>query len=189
MSAINSRISAENITSIFSEHPASDGIKYTLQYTVQQCIVPVFSRSLTKLQHKDTEYWRRLPYSHWPMLFGLYNISVYGDHVVLLPPILLSSLVSPEAVVKLRSPNEASSSTEYPAWTIEKIKSALDIGDEDEAEDHHDMLDDGPELSPFVPTSPGELVLAFALAVPSILFMIYLSIVCYRFICSKNYAR
>ena len=123
------------------------------------------------------------------MLFGLYNISVYGHHVVLLPPILLSSLVSPEAVVKLRSPNEASSSTEYPAWTIEKIKSALDIGDEDEAEDHHDMLDDGPELSPFVPTSPGELVLAFALAVPSILFIIYLSIVCYRFICSKNYAR
>ena len=51
------------------------------------------------------------------------------------------------------------------------------------------MMDDGPELSPFVPTSPGELVLAFALAVPSILFMIYLSIVCYRFICSKNYAR
>ena len=89
-----------------------------------------------------------------------------------------------------RSPNEASSSTEYPAWTIEKIKSALDIGDEDEADDHHDgMMDDGPELSPFVPTSPGELVLAFALAVPSILFMIYLSIVCYRFICSKNYAR
>ena len=149
----------------------------------------MFTRSLTKLQHKDTEYWRRLPYSHWPMLFGLYNISVYGDHVVLLPPILLSSLVSPEAVVKLRSPNEASSSTEYPAWTIEKIKSALDIGDEDEVEDHPDMLDDGPELSPFVPTSPGELVLAFALAVPSILFMIYLSIVCYRFICSKNYAR
>ena len=124
------------------------------------------------------------------MLFGLYNISVYGNHVVLLPPILLSSLVSPEAVVKLRSPNEATSSTEYPAWTIEKIKSALDIGDEDEVDDHHDgMMDDGPELSPFVPTSPGELVLAFALAVPSILFMIYLSIVCYRFICSKNYAR
>ena len=41
MSAINSRISAENITSIFSEHPASDGIKYA-QYT---CTVdkPVFS--------------------------------------------------------------------------------------------------------------------------------------------------
>ena len=56
MSAINSRISAENISSIFSAHPASDGIK-----------------SLSKLQHKDTDYWRRLPYSHWPMLFGLYN--------------------------------------------------------------------------------------------------------------------
>ena len=56
MSAINSMISAENISSIFSAHPASDGIK-----------------SLSKLQHKDTDDWRRLPYSHWPMLFGLYN--------------------------------------------------------------------------------------------------------------------
>jgi len=65
----------------------------------------------------------------------------------------------------------------------------LDLGDEDESDDNYDLLDDGPELSPFVPTSPGELVLAFALAVPSILFLIYLSIVCYRFICSKNYAK
>ena len=56
MSAINSKISAENISSIFSAHQASDGIK-----------------SLSKLQHKDTDDWRRLPYSHWPMLFGLYN--------------------------------------------------------------------------------------------------------------------
>ena len=100
---------------------------------------------------------------------------MYGNHVVLLPPILLSSLVSPEAVVKLRSPNEYPSETDYPAWTIDKIKSALDIGDEEDSDESHDMLDDGPELSPFVPTSPGELVLAFALAVPSILFLIYLS--------------
>ena len=172
LSAINSKISAENITNIFSAHPP-DGTK-----------------SLTKLQHKDSEYWRRLPYSHWPMLFGLYNISVYGNHVVLLPPILLSTVVSPEAVVRLRSPVDIlADTTDYPAWTFDKIKSALDLGDEDESDDNYDLLDDGPELSPFVPTSPGELVLAFALAVPSILFLIYLSIVCYRFICSKNYAK
>ena len=176
LSAMHGRISAENISNIFSAHPG-DSIK-----------------SLTKLQHRDPDYWRRLPYSHWPMLFGLYNISVYGNHLVLLPPILLSTVVSPEAVVKLRSPNEKPSEgvDNYPAWTIDKIKSALDMGDEDDGDnDYYDGLmgSDGPELSPFVPTSPGELVLAFALAVPSILFLIYLSIVCYRFICSKNYAK
>ena len=176
LSAMHGRISAENISSIFSAHPG-DSVK-----------------SLTKLQHKDPDYWRRLPYSHWPMLFGLYNISVYGNHLVLLPPILLSTVVSPEAVIKLRSPNEKPSEgvDNYPAWTIDKIKSALDMGDEDDGDnDYYDGLmgSDGPELSPFVPTSPGELVLAFALAVPSILFLIYLSIVCYRFICSKNYAK
>ena len=159
MSAIQGKISSQNISSISSAHP-SEGMK-----------------SLSKLQHRDGDYWRRLPYSHWPMLFGLYNISVYGENIVLLPPILLSHIVSPEAVVKLRSPNEKSPSSE--SWSLDNIKSALDMGDDEEAEDFQ-MYDDGPELSPFVPTSPGELVLAFALAVPSILFLIYLSIVCYR---------
>ena len=110
------------------------------------------------------------------MLFGLYKISVYGNNIVLLPPILLSNIVSPEAVVKLRSPNEKIPTD---SWSLDKIKSALDMGDDEETEDA-DMYDYGPELSPFVPTSPGELVLAFALAVPSILFLVYLSIVCYR---------
>ena len=45
--------------------------------------------------------WLRLPYSHWPMLFGLYNISVYGHRLVLLPPILLSTVVSPEVIIFL----------------------------------------------------------------------------------------
>ena len=34
--------------------------------------------------------------------------------------------------------------------------------------------EDGPELSPFVPTSPSELFLAFALCFPTMLFILYL---------------
>jgi len=173
LSAINGKATAENISNIISAHPP-DGIRKI--------------ETLTKLQYRDTDYWKRLPYSHWPMLFGLYNISVYGDHLTLLPPILLSMVISPEAVVKLRSPNEKDNVGDHPVWTLEKIKSALEIGDDDDLDDSMDLNDDGPELSPFVPTSPGELLLAFALAVPSILFLIYLSIVCYRFVCTKNYA-
>lgn len=135
------------------------------------------------LQHTQPDYWGRLPYSHWPMLFGLYNISVYGNSLVLLPPILLSTVVSPETAVNLRSPHEKTSSTESPDWSLEKIKSALELGEEDEADEYSG--DDGHIL---VPTSPGELLLAFTLAVPSLLFLVYLSCVCYRFVCTKNYA-
>jgi len=173
MSALNGRVTAENISNIISAHPP-DGIRKL--------------ETLNKLQYRDTDYWKRLPYSHWPMLFGLYNISVYGDHLVLLPPILLSMVISPEAVVKLRSPNEKDNVGDHPVWTLEKIKSALEIGEDDDLDDAMELNHDGPELSPFVPTSPGELLLAFALAVPSILFLVYLSIVCYRFVCTKNYA-
>ncbi|XP_023324568.1 uncharacterized protein LOC111698455 isoform X2 [Eurytemora carolleeae] len=94
-------------------------------------------------------------------------------------------VVSPEAVIQLRSPNELKAAPQQPVWTLENIKSSLDLGDE---EDLDDLSDDGPELSPFVPTSPGELMLAFALSIPSILFLVYLCVVCYRFMCTKNYA-
>jgi len=44
------------------------------------------------------------------------------------------------------------------------------------------------ELSPFVPSSPGELFLAFLLAFPSLLFIVYLVTILYRCVCSRNYA-
>jgi hypothetical protein len=33
------------------------------------------------------------------MLFGLYNMSVYGSYLTLLPPICLSMVISPEVFV------------------------------------------------------------------------------------------
>ena len=168
----NGRSSAENLSSIISSH--AEGRKV---------------ESLARLQHRDAESWRHLPYSHWPMLFGLYNISVYGQRLALLPPVLLSTVVSPEAVVKLRSPHEKDNVGDHPVWTLDKIQSALEVGDDEDLEDREEAGDmEGPELSPFVPTSPGELVLAVALALPSFLFLVYLSVVCYRFVCTKNYA-
>jgi len=173
MSAMQGRSSAENLSSIIDSHPEGRKVE-----------------SLARLQHRDADYWRRLPYSHWPMMFGLYNISVYGKRLALLPPVLLSSVISPEAVVKLRSPYEKDAVGDHPVWTLEKIQSALEVGDDDDLDDSAETNDsgDGPELSPFVPTSPGEVVLAVALAVPSLLFLVYLGVVCYRFVCTKNYA-
>ena len=64
-------------------------------------------RSLTKLMsNEESEPWQRLPVSHWPMLFGLYNMSLYGQHIAILPPIQLSMTISPEIAVSLRHPKE-----------------------------------------------------------------------------------
>ena len=96
-----------------------------------------------------------------------------------------------KSAIQLRSPNEDSLTGPHPLWTLEKIKSTLELGDDDEDSEEggaESMAEDGIELYPFVPTSPGELVLAFTLSIPSILFLLYLCVVCYRFICTKNYA-
>ena len=63
--------------------------------------------SLKKLLHDpDQVAWQRLPFSHWPMLFGLYNMSLYGQHITILPPIRLSMTISPEVAISLRHPAE-----------------------------------------------------------------------------------
>lgn len=41
---------------------------------------------------------------------------------------------------------------------------------------------------PYHPSSPGEVAIAIALAVPSLLFFVYLMVVLYRCMCSKHYA-
>ena len=116
--SFDGRSSAENLSSIISSHIEGRKVE-----------------SLARLQHRDSESWRHLPYSHWPMLFGLYNISVYGQRLTLLPPVLLSTVVSPEAVVKLRSPYEKDNVGDHPVWTLDKIQSALEVGDDEDLED------------------------------------------------------
>ena len=53
------------------------------------------------------EYWSRLPTTHWPMLFSLYNLSLQGQYVTLLPPVHLSIVIGTESAKLLRHPQEA----------------------------------------------------------------------------------
>ncbi len=50
--------------------------------------------------------WKHLPPTHWTTLFGLYNISLYGGYITILPPIQLALTISPETAVLLRHPEE-----------------------------------------------------------------------------------
>ena len=39
------------------------------------------------------ESWSKLPSTHWPLLFSLYNITLHGRYLTLLPPIHLSMII------------------------------------------------------------------------------------------------
>ena len=139
-------------------------------------------KKLLPLSRPLLEYWSRLPSTHWQMLFSLYNLTLQGRHVTLLPPIHLSIVIGPESAKMLRHPKEALDEAS-------KTPNADHDLEQDYAQDDLDEnMSEGPELSPFVPTSPSELFLAFGLCFPSMLFILYLVMVLYRCVCSRNYA-
>ena len=155
---------------------------------------------LKKLLHPPpATSWTRLPPTHWPMLFGLYNFSLSGGYVTILPPIQLATTVSTEAAVQLRHPEEERKSREERVETSAAggvaeggsifegfFASIVDSsnkggggdggGDDDDADVifSSDSLPTEDELSRFVPTSPSELFLGVVFAFPSIIFLVNL---------------
>ena len=45
------------------------------------------------------ESWSKLPSTHWPLLFSLYNITLHGRYLTLLPPIHLSMIIGKNTTV------------------------------------------------------------------------------------------
>lgn len=50
--------------------------------------------------------WSKLPSTHWPMLFSLYNLTLHGSYITLLPPIHLSMVIETDSAKMLRHPKE-----------------------------------------------------------------------------------
>ena len=110
----------------------------------------------------------------------IFSILFLGHHVTLLPPIHLSIVIGTESAKMLRHPKEAA---EAKSVSQNNNNNELDTDQDNEENDEN-----GPENLPFVPTSPSELFLAFALCFPTMLFILYLVLVLYRCVCSRNYA-
>merc|ERR550534_1521937 len=55
-----------------------------------------YQDELVRLQHPKVDFWRRLSYRHWPDLFAVYNMSLAGNYIAMLPPIQLSIAVPVE---------------------------------------------------------------------------------------------
>lgn len=62
--------------------------------------------AIARLKHMGCDPWRRLSHYHWPAILSLYNISLSGHYISILPPIRLSHAVSSEQARALRNPNE-----------------------------------------------------------------------------------
>lgn len=61
---------------------------------------------LNKLRPVDFPPWNRLSLYHWSSIVSMYNISVAGEQVTILPTIKLSHAVSPQLVRQISNPND-----------------------------------------------------------------------------------
>lgn len=130
-----------------------------------------------RLKHHKIDLWQSLSPHHWTTLFGYYNISLSGRYISILPPIHLSVAIDPSTAVGHRNPGDVETSKKS-HWQFLSSSEQLD-GDID------DIL--SPDL-PYHPSSPAEVALAIALAIPSLLFLVYLMVVLYRCMCTRHYA-
>ena len=90
--------------------------------------------------------------------------------------ILLIFFIGPESAKLLRHPKEMADASDSTKTDQQFNENEFD----NEILLEEEFFTLGSELSPFVPTSPSELFLAFVLCFPSLLFILYLVVVLYR---------
>lgn len=150
--------------------------------------------SLSRLQHpKNFEFWRRLSHRHWPDLLAMYNYSLAGNCIAILPPIRLSVPVQPDRLQEVRNKADADYLSRSRWKSLASALDSLDVLDGEDSDFNSAPIDAPPGQEeeakvPYVPSSPLEIVLAALLAVPSITFIAYVTVVLYRCICSRHYA-
>ncbi|XP_067004981.2 sterol regulatory element-binding protein cleavage-activating protein isoform X2 [Anabrus simplex] len=145
---------------------------------------------LARLKHSGFDPWRRLSHRHWPAILSLYNMSVAGHYITILPAIRISHAVTPEMARTLRNLEEQAS--QHFQW--QALAAALDPLDFSDGETDKDS----PWKSfsrnylgsdvPFIPTSPMEIFLTALLCIISVAVVAYMMVVLYRCVCSRNYA-
>nr|XP_050850645.1 sterol regulatory element-binding protein cleavage-activating protein [Vespula vulgaris]XP_050850646.1 sterol regulatory element-binding protein cleavage-activating protein [Vespula vulgaris]XP_050850647.1 sterol regulatory element-binding protein cleavage-activating protein [Vespula vulgaris]XP_050850648.1 sterol regulatory element-binding protein cleavage-activating protein [Vespula vulgaris]XP_050850650.1 sterol regulatory element-binding protein cleavage-activating protein [Vespula vulga len=139
---------------------------------------------LNKLRPVDFPPWNRLSLYHWSSIVSMYNISVAGEQVTILPTIKLSHAVSPQLVRQISNPNDVQQ-FQWQSFATAALD-PLDFSDMEiptRSEGRGFNTD-----APFVPSSPMEIFLAALLCLVSVIVVAYTMVVLYRCICSRNYA-
>ncbi|KAK2584484.1 hypothetical protein KPH14_006859 [Odynerus spinipes] len=139
---------------------------------------------LNKLRPMDFPPWNRLSLYHWSSILSMYNISVAGERVTILPTIKLSHAVSPQLVRQISNPNDIQQ-FQWQSFATAALD-PLDFSDMEiptRSEGRGFNTD-----APFVPSSPMEIFLAALLCLISVIVVAYTMVVLYRCVCSRNYA-
>lgn len=153
------------------------------------------NKLLRDLYSHNPYIWRRLTPYHWQVLFGVYNISLTGRYISILPSICISAPLQPKAAASQRHPLEFQNAKRFNWQALSAAFDAIDMGDEYDTNPTTSpvgrhlktgILNDDDD--PYIPSSPVELALTVLLAIPSLIFIGYLVVVLYRCICSRNYA-
>ena len=124
----------------------------------------------------------RLTSYHWQVLFGVYNVTLTGKYITILPSICISIPIQPKNVTAHR--NSMSNSIQFNRnW--QALSRAFDTIDMDR-DDYDDIKPTGSPLGrnikhgfisddddPYIPSSPIELALTVLLAIPSLIFIKY----------------
>nr|XP_018911050.1 PREDICTED: sterol regulatory element-binding protein cleavage-activating protein [Bemisia tabaci]XP_018911059.1 PREDICTED: sterol regulatory element-binding protein cleavage-activating protein [Bemisia tabaci] len=144
---------------------------------------------LARLKPVEFEPWRKLSHHHWSTILSLYNNSVSGSYVTVLPPIYLAHPISPDRAKAMRNPHEKV--VEFQWQSLAVALDPLDFSDSNINMKLGSKSRHGSLLStdaPFIPSSPMELLLTSLLCGISVLVLAYTTTVLYRCVCSRNYA-
>ncbi|KAK6639923.1 hypothetical protein RUM43_008200 [Polyplax serrata] len=139
---------------------------------------------LSRFRHRDQDSHRRLSLYHWPVMMSLYNISLTGKFVTILPSIRLSHTVSPETATTMRNPNDKMADFQWKSLAV--ALDPLDFSTSDVSKSSSLLTETSD--SPFIPRSPMEIALSCILVGVSVFVLAYMTMVLYRCICSRNYA-
>lgn len=171
------------------------------------------TEELNKLKPVDFPPWNRLSLYHWSSILAMYNISIAGERITVLPTIKIAHTVNPEVARQLSNPDDiqqfqwqslataALDPLDFSGlylfiyiyllkylfiYQVFKylIKSNYIVDIEVPTRESRGFNTD----APFVPSSPMEIFLAALLCLISVIVVAYTMVVLYRCICTRNYA-
>jgi len=97
----------ESLAAAKTEDSTSTGMKKVLPTLPETSMRDHQNEKLQKeLLEPNPRSWRRLSQFHWPVLLGVYNVSLSGKYISVLPPICITIPVDPNVAVALRHPHE-----------------------------------------------------------------------------------
>ncbi|XP_034230725.1 sterol regulatory element-binding protein cleavage-activating protein isoform X1 [Thrips palmi] len=145
---------------------------------------------IARLRPNRYDPWDRLSPYHWSTILSLYNISISGRYLSVLPAIRLSHVIAPQNALHLRNPNERAA--QHFHWqTLAAALDPLDFSDGDQRSQGSSLdTTRGRKVTelPLLPSSPMELFFLSLLCVVSVVVLAYFMVLLYRCVCTRNYA-